>query len=129
MDDLYKSKGEVQLLLYALRHLENLDRFDHIFKISGRYYLNDHFQLARFNNDFNQWCLCGDRYATTLYKIHRRHLTKYIGALIGSLSHIELGIEVAMCRVYPPDDSDHQLVSEVGVSGLIAVFNNYLIHN
>jgi hypothetical protein len=129
VEDSQKSKGEVALLLYGLNHLDNLDDFENIFKISGRYYLNDRFDFNKLDHHFNNFRLCGDWYATTLYKIHRSHLKKYREALVSSLQYIDLGIEVALCRVYPPSDPDNQILGELGVSGMVAVWENYQLND
>jgi len=129
VNDPQKSKGEVSLLLNGLKDMDNLDSFENVFKISGRYYLNDKFKIENFNNNFNNFQLCDDRYATTMYKIHRIHLRTYIEALTYSLNHIDHGIERALYIVYPPNHPNNRCIPEVGVSGLVAVYPNYLISN
>lgn len=129
VNDPLKGKGEISLILNALNQLNNLHEFDNIFKISGRYYLNDKFNIDNFMNNKNIFCLCGDRYATTLYKIYRPNINTYIQALKYALPYVSYGVEQALHAVYPPNHEHNLMVNVIGVSGYIAVFNNYYIEN
>jgi hypothetical protein len=130
IDHPYKSRGEATEILYGLRSIPDNLQYDNLFKISGRYYLDDNFLLENYMNEHNIFQLCGDRYATTLYKIHKSHLPIYIQVLEWSmLHHMHLGMEVALFLNYPVNHSDNRYINKVGVTGLIAVFPNCPISN
>jgi hypothetical protein len=129
IDDPQKSKGEVALLLSAIKKFDDIGQFDNIFKISGRYFLNDNFFIERFDNDMNIFRVYPDRYATYLYKIHKSHFTDYVEALNKSLKYIAEGIEVALFTVYPPKDKVNVNIPQIGISGHVAVYKDYFIYD
>ena len=78
VDSKYKGSGENSILLEIIKYInkENLI-FDNIFKISGRYYLNDDFKFDKFNNNYNQFTLWDNNfnsYASLFYKIKFKYL-------------------------------------------------------
>ncbi len=71
----YKCIGESTQILESLKRI-NLQEFTNIFKISGRYFLNDNFIYDKFNNDKNVFFETDDRLklATVFYKISNKDL-------------------------------------------------------
>lgn len=129
VDSPQKGAGEVILILNAIKKINDIEEFENYFKISGRYYLDDHFDLNHMMTNSNIFSLCEDRLATTLYKIHKSHMKTYIDALNKCLLNIEEGLEIALFKQFPPGNSSTSMTDRIGVSGLIAVYNNYLISN
>ena len=74
----YKGLGENLLLLKGIEYINNEGLvFNNIFKISGRYYLNDDFDYHCFNNMNNQFVLWDNNfcsYASLFYKIKFKYL-------------------------------------------------------
>lgn len=74
----YKGSGENSILLEAIKYINNKNLiFDNVFKISGRYYLNDDFDFKLYNNNYNQFTLWDNNfnsYASLFYKIKFKYL-------------------------------------------------------
>ena len=129
VDNPQKGNGEVALIYNALKLLNNFNDFENYFKISGRYYLDDQFHLNNFLTTYNIFNLCNDRYATTMYKIHKSHIEAYLIALKESLKYIDESMEVALYKTYPPSHPDNLVTTRIGVSGLLGPYYNCLISN
>ena len=129
VDDPQKGRGEITLILNSLNKLDNSNDFDNYFKISGRYYLDDHFDLNYLMTASNIFSLCGDRYATTMYKIYKTNLQTYMEALRNSLKDIDESMEVALYKAYPPNHPDNSITGRIGVSGLVGAYHNCFISN
>jgi hypothetical protein len=69
----YKGYGEAMILLNALNIINNLNnQYKYIYKLSGRYYLNDNFDINIFENNqniFTHWDDCKFSLCTVFYKI------------------------------------------------------------
>lgn len=77
---LSKALGEGTMTIEALDYILNgFDKYDNYFKISGRYSLNDRFNLDAFNND-KIVCKLNENTTeiiTVLFKVPRRFLVKW----------------------------------------------------
>lgn len=133
VDSQYKALGECSLLINGLCWLKQMCpqlRYDNLFKISGRYFLNEQFNIQEFANTYNMFSVCGDRYATTLYKIHYSHIDTFIDVLHKVIyNHVDKGMELGLFIEYPPQHQHNLVINTIGVSGLIAVWDNCLISN
>lgn len=127
-----KSLGETMMLLYACKYLN--DSYEYIFKISGRYWLNDYFSIENFKNDAftflhlmnNSQEILGKHsfvtgiHSTRLYAFPGKYLKEYKRSLRKSLKDIRHGksIEAAW-----PQYIQKQLyyTNRLGVSGYIGV--------
>lgn len=78
INSIYKGLGETSLMLKAFNFInKNNLVFDNIFKISGRYYLNNDFNYHNYNNQNNQFVLWDNNfnsYASLFYKIKYKYL-------------------------------------------------------
>jgi dTDP-4-dehydrorhamnose reductase len=120
-----KSSGEAYILFHTIRELlrKNI-AFEYLYKISGRYRLNDEFAdfgdcdtvvFREFSNEWTRW------YSTVLYSIGWNHRTQYLDTLLRSLMWLSN-------RVYP--DIEHcmrnawisgvKTRSVLGVEGLVS---------
>ena len=77
VNGLYKGYGEANILLGGLAIIEELIKngknYNNLFKLSGRYYMNDTFQYDKFNNNENNFTLWSESnvaYSTIFYKIN-----------------------------------------------------------
>jgi len=71
-----KSFGEVYKLLSVVNKLQKYD-FDKIFKISGRYYLNENFNINNFTNESISGKIIGDAFFTSLYSVPKKEFVEY----------------------------------------------------
>lgn len=86
-----KSLGEKMMMLKAIDYLEkeNID-FDNLFKISGRYWLNENFNIDNFKNEsYSIKRLENNMVITNFYKLPKRLVFKLKDYLLNSSSDIE----------------------------------------
>ncbi len=130
-----KSLGEWILLEYALRKCSS--KYDLIFKISGRYYLNENFHISQYNTEyFNfKYIWHGEEItgvhsvkkgdcSTRLYAVPGKRLKEYKRTLFFSIIRIlfkGLPIEYAITRKIK---SPINYIKTLGISGNIAVDND-----
>ncbi len=126
VDSTFKSLGEVSMLLYALKRLDQ--DADFYFKISGRYFLNDEFNIndwkkGGFVLHFKQ----GDYISTRLYGFRKEMIKIWKYALIKGLpfSFIGYAIENTLAK-FIPKKFTHR-ISGLGLTGLSATVKNDFI--
>jgi hypothetical protein len=79
VNSIYKGLGETSLMINAIEYVINNNLiFDNVFKISGRYFLNDDFdyyeKYDNTNNQFVLWDYNFNSYASLFYKIKFKYL-------------------------------------------------------
>jgi hypothetical protein len=128
-----KSLGEGTLTIYALRYLfMNNIPFDNLFKISGRYWLNDHFDYSDYSNYKNISRLhphSENVCITIIYKITYETSKKWLDNLLNS------NYDFYRCETFETifkkfmdslDKDEVVFIKELGVSGNIAVDGVYV---
>jgi hypothetical protein len=110
IDGPYKNVGEAISLLVV-----DTDEYENVYKISGRYYLNDEFNYSLWDNDdtmmwvddANGWRL------TTFYKINKKQNIQWLGILMSMVRDNESrAIEQMMMEI-----TDFKRINRVGVEG------------
>lgn len=84
-----KSPGECVMMIYAANNIQNLEDYDLIFKISGRYVLTDDFNVNNFSLEkfsFYDHLIWG--YETTLYSFPGKLVHTWKDILQKSLLHM-----------------------------------------
>lgn len=78
----YKASAESTQILEGLKILD-LSKYENIFKISGRYWLDQNFNFENYNNENNIFLEGPNQtaLATVMYKIHKNHLDLYNNTL------------------------------------------------
>lgn len=132
VNDIYKGKGECALLYYCISQLKTrynyvLKNITRIFKLSGRYYLTEQFNINRYINLNNIFRIVehGSIFEeidkklvyTFLYKIDINYLDKFLEIL-------KMGIEVCTDSVeeyFMKNITDINYVPILGISGNISV--------
>jgi len=119
-----QSIGEIAMMHCALTYLNNnklLDGVDNIIKISGRYYLNDSFDVSvfrdkytfkMFNENGNTWL------STMLYGVPKCKFAQYCGIIEKGVNGISVNIEMYFRQNIADDDVDY--VEVIGGSGCIS---------
>ena len=114
----YKGIGEC----YALRkflEVYPLDNIKRLYKISGRYRLNDNFNYTNYDNNENNFKRISCGFATTLYKIEYPYFFDYIQALEKSVPLMRQGYGVEMVLGgFMPHVKEIELL---GIEGLVGV--------
>jgi hypothetical protein len=128
-----KSLGEGTMTISAIEYImQNNIEFDHFFKITGRYWLSEHFNYINFennnivvhyiHNDKNNTC-------TSLYKLHKTNLTNFFNFLIGNMQLMFqcIGYEVLFAMFLKlPKENEIIHLDKIGVNGLISVSNDFV---
>jgi len=91
VESLYKGLGEIYMMLGYLSY-NDINKFDSLIKISGRYYLNDTFDFKNFNNNLNIFRkFYNSAVSTRLYKINNSYFKKFIENLKKSIIYLKNG--------------------------------------
>jgi len=127
-----KSYGEKEYLLRCIEEInKNKYKFINlksIFKISGRYYLNDNFNYMEYNNDKNvihflDINLWEDACPTCLFKISFNNLEEFKNFLINAEYSFNLGLPMEKFLYFyikNIDNSKYIHLNVLGISGLVA---------
>ncbi len=128
----YKTLGELTLTIEAIKYIKkNNIQFQHFFKLSGRYWLNEHFDLNKFLN--NKCYLYGNNHVlvTCLYKLDYDYLFKWFNYLINQHGPAVSGysMENFLSNFISDNLTNNILITtqNYGVSGNIAV-DGFLIN-
>jgi hypothetical protein len=128
-----KSMGEGTMTILALKFLfENKIEFDSLFKISGRYWLNDGFNydiynnispcIHRINNDDCNAFSC-------FYKLPRETAYQWLEYLLNSESDFIncIGFEVMFAKFLKLlDEEIHIIENKVGINGSVKVGGSFI---
>lgn len=130
-----KTLGESTLVTFALNYLEEKQiQFDRFIKLSGRYYINDHFNSVTFNNNENvvnnnnELSTC----ATAFYQLSYKNSllwNKFIqNEMNNSHSMYKDGIEIIFYKfINTIKDVEYiNYTNCIGVSGVFAPFGMYI---
>jgi hypothetical protein len=96
--------------------------YQNIFKLSGRYYLNNNFNYEIFNNDFNiftNWDNSKCSYCTIFYKINNKYINYYKNILIDSINDLNNNNSVEIC-MYKYFNKNINIVDKVNISGYLS---------
>jgi len=128
-----KSYGEKEYLLRCIEEINkikyNFSNLKSIFKISGRYYLNNNFNYIHYNNDKNiinfvDHNLWKDACATCLFKISFNELEYFKNSLLDAEHSFNLGLPMEnflYSYIKNIDNSKYIHLDVLGISGLIAI--------
>lgn len=82
-----KGIGEMNFLLYFLNNFDNLYEFDHFFKLSGRYYLNNGFDFDKFKSHSNIFKKEHHSFVTIFYKITKDFYKSFIEIINNNINN------------------------------------------
>lgn len=125
-DSTFKSLGEASMLLYTLKYLKQ--DADFYFKISGRYFLSDEFNLNDWSDGgFVLHFMQNDYISTRLYGFRKEMIKTWKFALIKGLpfSFIGYAIENTLAKFLPKKFT--RRINRLGVAGLSATVKNDVI--
>ena len=123
VNGIYKGHGECMILLKALDIINNLNNsYKYIFKISGRYYLNDNFDNKLFENNenvFTTWDGCDFSLCTVLYKLMYNDRTYFENVLRNSMNELIEGNSIEIC-IYKYFLKNINIVEKINVDGYLS---------
>ena len=111
------------ILLKALEIINNLNEsYKYIFKISGRYYLNDNFDNKVFENNenvFTTWERCNFSLCTVLYKLMYNDMEYFENVLRNSINELIEGNSIEIC-IYKYFLKNINIVEKINVDGYLS---------
>ena len=130
----YKGYGEASMLLKAFDVVRDLEKGNellvkNIFKLSGRYFLNQEFKLELFDNFYNNyvyWDNSTSSLCSIFYKINSSHINLFKECLEKSLIELQNNSSIEMC-MYKYFNSELKILDKLNVSGFLAT-EGYLFH-
>jgi hypothetical protein len=133
LHSIYKSQCEGTMTEYALEYIINNNiNYDMFYKISGRYWINEHFQYNLWNSQHSIIHKIGgniDNVLTALYKLNKEHTAKWFIFLktIASIYYSTYGYEqIFAIFLNYMNWVDVLHIDKAGVSGRISVCGSYL---
>lgn len=126
----FKAQGEGTMTIEAIKYLkENTIQFENFFKISGRYWLNDHFHYEQYDNPFIVYRVFDLSASTCLYKLPQKVVELWHEYLIlqqetmNHLAYEEIFYHFteSLKKGNMEDSKSLLQVSELGVSGNVAI--------
>ena len=115
-----KGLGEANLLIEGINKLKI--SYNNIFKISGRYYLNNDFNYNIFQekyNYFTNWDNSSSSYASIFYKINGTDITLFKNALNNSVDSLNNNESIEIC-LHKYFKKNIKLIEKMNVSGYLA---------
>jgi len=128
-----KSMGEGTMTILALKFLfENNIEFDSLFKISGRYWLNDGFKYDLYNNNLS--CVHKinndeNNLFTCFYKLPRENAYKWLDYLLNAETDFVqcIGFEVMFAKFLKTMDKEICIIeNKVGINGYVTVCGSFI---
>lgn len=124
IDGLHKSLGESTSILEGIGDMD-LSPYNNIYKISGRYWLNDRFDYSLWNNN-NTILFEDERYdrniVTVFYKVNNRQYTEWLLILKNISDDVDVrGIEA----IFKEKMKNYLRIKCIGVAGYWSINGNY----
>jgi len=108
----HKGIGEMNFLLYFLNSFDKLPEFNHFFKISGRYRLNDKFNFDKFKDQKNIFKQSDGVFVTIFYKIDREFYDSFKKIMKSNIRNV---ISVEM--IFKQNITEYKDIDYIGVEG------------
>lgn len=124
---IYKNYGEVMTLLEFLNNCQNLNKFSNLFKITGRYWLNDNFKLSNYNYEDNIFLSIKQSkvVSTRFYKISNEYITTFKNKLSNEVKNdVMKGISIEHSFY---NNLNYKHIDLLGLSGNISVNGDLII--
>lgn len=118
-----KSLGEGTMTIEALKYIEELKlEFNYLYKISGRYWLNENFKMDKVdNNVFKRINNSENNIFTALYKIDKETAHKLLEFLINNIEAMQKCIGYEALISHFVKNINKNLVDIIGLSGFVTV--------
>jgi hypothetical protein len=122
----YKGAGECKMLLNYLNseHHRTL-KYDHFFKLSGRYILNENFNINSFiQSDISTnvvYKTHPNQISTIFFKVGENNINDFKNDLQQAYEMCLKGKSIENCILLNKNDTNIKIVNKLGVSGNIAV--------
>ena len=123
IDGQFKASAESTQILEGLKRID-INKYHNIYKISGRYSLNDNFDYMKYDNDHNIFFETSDglKIATVFYKINK----KYIDTFISTLEYCSNSKNMLEMEFKNSFVDEYKKIEVLGVEGNVSVDGNYI---
>ena len=117
----FKGFGEVCMMLSILNKMYYGEPGTLVFKISGRYTLNDTFDIKNWNSSKFNFKSNQETYSTRLYALPYTHINKLKIVLVAIVPFLLLGVSIEKALTYIIPKKRISNLKTLGVSGKVAV--------
>lgn len=119
IDGPHKGIGESLSILEGIKDI-NLSEYDNIYKLSGRYWLNDNFNYSFWDNDDTIF-FADQKYngniSTVFYKINMKQYNQWINLLKYICNTTQV---IAIEQIFKENMTDYININNVGVMGFMS---------
>lgn len=121
VDGEHKGLGEAVGLIFGCKYIRKYDDY-YLFKVSGRYFLDENFKLSEWNENGKKISAkVYDRsISTRLYGFPYSYLNRWFFGLISSIPKLLLGKSIESV-MYSKFKDSLQAIPQIGVSGKVAI--------
>lgn len=118
-----KGLGEMFLMMHALLYLRKKQP-SFIYKISGRYKIDDNFNLVKWNNAKFNFKIYGNTYSTRFYGFSSNFILPLLWYFIKSVGYILRGQSIEECLFKSVPKSQVNILTTLGVEGVVGNYGN-----
>ena len=127
VNSIYKNYGEVMTLIEFFNNFKNIDKINDLYKITGRYWLNEKFNLNTYINTKNNFFSLTESQvvSTRFFKITNSQINNFIEKLNNSIKNdviTGISIEASMFK-----NIDFKHINVLGLSGNISVNGDLVV--
>lgn len=122
IDSPIKGKSEATQIINAIK-LIDYSLYENIYKISGRYWLNDNFNYDNYNNEENVFRVdAHNNLSTALYKVNKKSYPTYINCL----EYCSLNIGQIESQFWQFFKNNFITCDKIGLNGNVSVNGHFI---
>ncbi len=123
IDGQFKASAESTQILEGLKMID-ISSYDNIYKISGRYFLNEKFDYSKYDNTDNIFFETSDglKIATVFYKINKN----YIDIFKKTLEYCSTSKNMLEMEFKNSFKNQYKKIEVLGIEGNVSVDGNYI---
>ncbi|MFH1454836.1 MAG: hypothetical protein ABIF22_00715 [bacterium] len=115
IDGKYKSIAESTMIYKGLQ-IATLSQYENIFKISGRYWLNDKFNWKKWNNNDTLFRTSDGLLSTCFYKVNKNDFDIWLHTL-----NVAMKSSTMLETIFKKEMYGYKILNEQGVNGYVSV--------
>jgi hypothetical protein len=127
VNSIYKNYGEVMTLMEFFNNFKDIDKINDLYKITGRYWLNENFNLNTYINDKNNFFSVSESQvvSTRFFKVTNSQINTFIEKLNNDIKNdVIAGVSIE-ASIYKNIDFKH--IDVLGLSGNISVNGDLVV--
>jgi hypothetical protein len=125
-----KGLGDSWMTRKGIEFIENNDiRAKNIYKLSGRYCLNENYNCNNISNELPTFKHVVDNvYCTFFFSVPYRYLSIYKNILDSIIDVMKVRTDIGLEVILPEQFKNKNIVTTIGAEGLIAVDETYSLY-